>query len=463
MVALPSLTLTITPPGGSPTNYTQYLAYDGAQNSMSITQNFGRQGDTATFVLVDDWQAFATPRVFIPVLSQIKLVDNTISTTLFAGVVTNPTLLIDGARRNEWTLQCTDYTFYADNAVVHGIFNGFTLDTIVVALTQQANCGITAAKIADGGFVTPAPSVNTINFNYATLSAAWRSLASQASSSTPYGWYVDENRNLHFYDASTAVNSGVTFTTTPSAPGSATTGHILRDSTFAYEFDGTTIHNVIIVQGANQAVVSPSIGPPTNVFVGDGFTNSWALKFTVSSVSKLLVGTVNTETTLVQAGDTSTATWQVHQNANGQWFLATSSPPGAGVVLKIWYVYEQPIIAQAQNLASEAAYTGPNGGRYVEYINDSSLTTASMALAKAQAERQEYGFAVERATFNTDEGFFGWVRAGQVFTYVNSLLPNTENGNQWTGINDTFLCVSNTISFVRDGGYRQMQVMGVRL
>jgi hypothetical protein len=430
---------------------------------MSITQNFGRQGDTATFVLVDDWQGFPHPQIFIPVLSQIKLVDNNLGVALFAGVVNDPTLYVDGVNRNEWVLQCTDYTFYADNAVVHGIFNGFSLDQLAVILTQQANCGINAATVANGGFVAPAPSVNTITFNYSTLSSAWRALASQASSSSPYGWYVDENLNLHFYDSSTAISSGATFTTAPTTAGSTTEGHILRDAQFGYEWDGTTIHNVVIVQGADQVVSSPASGPPTNTFRADGVTDSWALKYTVSGITKLTVGGTSTTATLVQAGESSTATWQVAQNANGQWFLSTSGTPAAGTVLRIWYTYEIPIIAQAQNTASQAVYTGPNHGKYVEYISDTSLTTASMALARAMAERQEYGFAVERATFDTDESFFGWVRAGQTFQYVNQLLPDTQNGNQWTGINDTFLCIANTVNFVTDGGYRQLQLTGIRI
>lgn len=463
MVNLPDLIFNITPPGGSTTNYATHLAYDGTQQQMSITQNFGRQGDTAVFTLVDDWQGFATPQIFIPVLSQVSLYDANISTYLFAGVVNDPVLFVDGANRNEWILNCTDYTFYADNAVVKGIFNGYTIDEIVVELTAQANCGINAAKVADGGFVAPAPSVNTINFNYATLSAAWRALASQASSSTPYGWYVDQNRDLHFYDSSTAQSSNATFTTSPTVAGSATEGHILRDSQFQYEWDGTQVHNVIIVQGANQTITSPTTGPATGTWLADGYTDSWALKYTVSSASQLLVGGVSVTPTLVQAGDTSDAEWQVGENANGQWFLSTDSAPSAGLIIQLWYTYEVPIVAQAQNLSSQEAYTGPNGGRYVEYISDTSLTTASMALARAQAERQEYGFAVERATFDTDEAFVGWVRAGYTFVYDNALLPDTQNNNQWTGVNDTFLCISNTINFVKDGGYREMEIQGVRL
>lgn len=461
---LPHITFTITPPGGSPIDYTNNLAYDGIAQAMTITQNFGRQGDTATFVLVDDWAGRAHPNFVIKVLSQVELIDEHIGQVLFAGVVNDPVLYVDGANRNEWTLQCTDYTFYADNANVQGIFNGFTIDRVIVALTQQANCGINAATVANGGFVAPAPSIATINFTYATLSAAWRSLATQASSSTPYGWYVDENLNLHFYDASTAISSGATFTYAPTAAGlgSTTEGHFGRDSQFAYEWDGTTIHNKIIIQGAAQTVTADVNKSPTDTWKADGTQTAWPMRFTVVSVSKLLVGsTTYSSVNVVQAGTTSAVFPQVAQNANGQYFLIFATPPPTGSVLKAWYSYQQPITAIANDTQSQATYTGPNGGVYSEYISDTSITTASMALARAQAEKQEYAFAVERATFNTTQEFWGWVRAGYTFGYNNGLVPDAESGYTW-GVNDTFLCISNTISFV-EGGYRTMEITGVRL
>lgn len=461
---LPHLLFTITPPGGSPIDYTAHLAYDGTAQDMTITQNFGRQGDTATFVLVDDWAGQAHPSFVIKVLSQVKLVDEHIGQTLFAGVVNDPTLYVDGANRNEWTLQCTDYTFYADNANVQGIFDGYTIDRVIVALTQQANCGVNAATIANGGFVAPAPSISTINFTYATLSAAWRSLATQASSSTPYGWYVDENLDLHFYDASTAISSNATFTYIPTSAGLGSTseGHFGRDTQFAYEWDGTTIHNRIIIQGAAQTVTANVNSAPTDTWKADGTQTAWPMRFTVVSISKLLVGsTTYSSVSVVQAGTVSTVFPQVAQNANGQYFLIFATPPSAGSVIKAWYSYQQPITAIANDTESQATYTGPNGGVYSEYISDTSITTASMALARAQAEKQEYAFAVERVTFNTTEEFWGWVRAGYTFGYDNGLVPDAENGYTW-GVYDTFLCISNTITFA-EGGYRKMEIVGVRL
>ncbi len=458
----PNITVTITPPGGSPTSYGSNLTYSGAYQQLSVNQNFGRQGDSATIPLVDDWQGRTTPNFYIPVLSRVSLDDTNTSTNLFAGVVTNPTLIVDGPNRNEWALQCTDYTFYADNAIVQGTFVGQSVDQIVIALTAQANCGITAVKTSAGGFVTPAPVLTKVNFNWVKLSDAWRTLAQLASSSTPYGWYVDNNLALHFFDSSTAISSGVTLTTTPTGTaGSTTQAHIAMGGSMSYEFDGTTIRNRIIVQGANQTVLSPLTGNPTDMWKADGAQTSWPLRYTVTGTPKLTLNGVTTTVTVVNAGSTPSGTWTVQQNSNGQWFLITTNSPSAGTSLKIWYNYIIPIVAQANDYPSQTQYTGPNHGVYTEYINDTSLTTTSMALSRAQRERTEYAFAAERITATLPEDFLGWIRAGQTLTVTSTLVPDSQNSYTW-GITDTFLCISNDVTW-SGNGYRTMNMSAVRI
>lgn len=460
--AFPDLQLTVTPPGGSPTDYSQYMTYAGAYQQMGISQNFGRQGDTATITLTDDWQFRAHPQISIPVLSQIAIQDHTAGTSLFAGVVTNPTLIVDGANRNEWALQCTDYTYYADNAIVQGTFNGFSVDRIVIALTQQANCGITAAPISQGGYVAPAPVLTEVNFNWVTLSSAWKTLAQLASSSTPYGWYVDDQRRLHFFDSSTAVSSGVTITTTPTGTGGSTTqAHVMLGGSMQYDFDGTTIRNRIIVQGANQTVPTDIHKAATDTWKADGTQTSWPLRYTVTNVSRLTLNGTSTSATMVNAGAAASGAWTVQQNAIGQWFLVAATPPAFGKIIRIWYSYQIPIVAQANDYQSQATYNGPNRGVYTEYINDTSLTTTSMALSRARRERTEYAFAAERLTVTTGEDFLGWMRAGETVRFISSLVPDSQNGNTW-GIDDTFLCISNQISW-QSNGYRQMNMSAVRI
>lgn len=462
VVPIPNLSLNLTPPGGSPTNYATKLAWSGTQQQMTITQNFGRQGDTAQLPLVDDYAATGTPTLIVPVMSRVALVDNNLATTLFAGVVTDPILQITGPNRNEWQLNCTDYTAYADNSTpITGEFIGQSIDQIVVQLTEQANCGITAATVADGGFVAPGPVLPSVAIPYMSLSSAWKTMAQLAGQVTPYGWYVDELLRLHFYDATTALNSGVTFTTHPTVAGSATEGHIALDSQNAYEWDGTSIHNRILVQGATQTVYSPTTGAQTDTFAGDGISMAWPLRFTVANVSQLLIGGANTTVTTVQAGGTPSGQWNAIQNASGQWFLTSTSAPATGTLIRIWYDYQIPIVAQASDAASQAAYTGPNGGIFGEFVSDSTLITQNMALARAQRERTEYAFAAERATFTATEEWVGWVRAGYTFGYVNQFVPDSQNSYAF-GINDTFLVIQNTVTFGR-GGYRTMLIKGVRI
>ncbi len=466
-VAFPNLTLTITPPGGSPATYQQYLAWSGASQALTITQNFGRQGDTAMIPLVDDWQGRTSPHFVIETLSQISLYDNTAGVSLFAGVITTPGLLVTGATSNEWDLGCVDYTYYADNEIVQGTFNGYTVDQIIVELTEQANCGINAATVQNGGFVAPGPQLASFVQNFDKLSNAWRNLAALASAVTPYGWYVDENRNLHFYDSTTALNSGVTFTTSPTAAGlgSLTEGHIDLDSTFLYEWNATTMHNRVLVQGANQTIPYVSTtNAPTDTWLANGVDSSWPLRYIVSGTPVLTIGGTSQTVTVVTAGDTGSGEWQVQQNANGAYFLInTVSAPAAGVVIKAWYNYQVPVVAVANDYASQQAYTGPNSGVFAEFISDSSLTTVPMALARAMSERTEYSVPVEQIAFDTTEEWVGWVRAGWTCQIINSLVPDAQNSYTW-GIDDTFLITANTVTLGQNGNpYRVASITAVRI
>lgn len=467
MVALPNLTFTVTPPNGSPHDYTSKLTYSGASGQISINQNFGRQGDTANFVLLDDWSqpGSSGPSLVIPAMSQVKLYDNTAGQTLFAGVCNDPHVSPAAATQNEWNLSCVDYTYYADNAIVHGVFNGLTVDQIIVSLTNQANCGISAATIRNGGFVAPGPTLASFVLNYTTLSDAWRKLATLAAQVTPYGWYVDEFRRLHFYDATTALASGVTFTTSPTASGagSLTEAHFDWDQTSSYEWDGSSVRNRILVQGANQTYPAPALtAAPTDTWIGNGGQTSWPLRYTVTGSPTLRVNGVQQTVTVVGAGVSATGTWQIQQNAYGGFFLTnTSAAPAAGVKIQLWYSYLVPIVMRANDTASQHLYNGPNGGVFTEYILDTSLQTAPMALARAMRERTEYGVAVERATFSTTPEWLGWIRAGQTCTYVNRFIPDSQNNNAFT-VNDTFLVTGNSVQF-GTGGYRSMQLTAVRL
>lgn len=477
IIPLPSITFKLTAPSSSQVDFSNNLAWGGS-SAPTITQNFGRQGDTAVFVVVDDFAGRTTPNFVIKPLSQVAFFDHTANVSLFAGVVTNVQLNA-GVNRNEWILNCTDYTFYADNAIVQGTFIGKTIDQIAVALTQQANCGVNAIQTGQTtagqpGFVTPAPLLQSFVLNYSTLSDAWRKLAKLASLVTPYGWYVDENRNFHFYDQTTALSSGVTFTTTlgyvASSTPNLTEGHMQFENSFSFEWDGASVRNKILVQGATQIIKYGNFrkDPPTDTFTGGA--SAFPMRYTVSGTPVVTLNGTNQSVAVVQAGGSftpapgvTTPTWIVAQNAIGAWFLnaPVGHVPGGGTI-KIWYDYQVPIVAQANDFASQSLYTGPNGGVFSEYISDTSLTTVPMAQAIAFRQKQEYGFVVDRITFTSSPEWMGWVRAGQTFKMTNSLVPDDRNNYAWGLTNATFIVIGNSIQFM-EGGYRTCNIKAVRI
>lgn len=462
MVASPNLTLTVTAPGGAPTDYTTHLAWAGASQQPTITQNFGRQGDTALLPLVDDYAAAGSPTFAIHGQSQVSLYDNTAGASLFAGVANDVTQRVAANdAKNEWDLACVDYTLYADNTDVRGIFYGWSVDQIVVSLTRQANCGITAATVAEGGYVEPGPQIGAYVLNFNPLSTAWRQLANLAGTTTPWGWFVDQNLELHFFPGTEAPSSGVTFTTAPTAAGSLTEGHILLDTQAAYEQDGTSLSNRILVQGANQPVrYGSTSNPPTDTWLADGTQSAWPLRYTVSGTPVLHINDVKTTVVLAEKGTTVTGPWVVEQNTVGQYFLVAGSAPPAATEIDIWYTYLVPVVAQASDPASIAAYPGPNGGVYEQFVSDSSLTTVPMAQARAQQMRTEYAFVVERFSFNTSPDWVGWVRAGWTCNVVAQQTYDPRA--QLFGVTGAFVIIANTVTF-GDGGYRTMQVTAVRL
>lgn len=464
MVAAPHLTLTVTPPGGAPTDYTTHLAWAGTQQTMTITQNFGRQGDTSLLPLVEDYAALGTPSIAFLAESQVSLYDNTAATNLFAGVANSATQsIIVNKTLNEWDLACVDYTVYADNRPVHGIFYGWTVDQIVISLVQQADCGITAASVADGGYVEPGPQLASYVLNFNPLSTAWRQLANLAGSTTPWGWYVDENLELHFFPGTEALSSGVTFTTAPTVAGSLTEGHILLDSQNANQQDGTMLSNRILVQGANQTISYGSTSnTPTDTWLADGTQTAWPLRYTVTGTPILHIGGVSTTVVVADKGSTASGPWVIEQNSIGQYFLVAASAPSTGTEIQAWYDYLVPVVAQASDQASIDRYTGPNGGIFGQYVSDSSLTTVPMALARAQQLRTEYAFVVQRLSFNTSPDWIGWIRAGWscVVADPEALLYDPQADAY--GFTDTFVIVANTVTF-GDGGYRSMQITSVRI
>jgi hypothetical protein len=229
----------------------------------------------------------------------------------------------------------------------------------------------------------------------------------------------------------------------------------------AYEWDATSIRNTVIVRGANYTAVQ------TDLFVGNGSQASFPLTFVpdANSVSSavLTVGGVS-KTVSAQTGSNATTDWVIQGNAANQWFLAanTDPAPATSAIISFRYPYLQPVLAQVSDPSSVAEFAGlPNHGVLAYYIADTNLPTLLAAQQRGQREVATYSQPTERVQFDATEAFTGHFRAGQLVTFANGMIPNSQNGYQ-SGISDTFLVLQNRISGV-PGRYRTYQVTAARV
>lgn len=445
-------------------DYTQYLE----QGTWTISQQYTRQGDTATFYLVDEFvnesASGPTPHIYIPSMATVRFTDTGLGQVLFAGLATAPEVQYDGPNRLYWSIQCTDWTYFADHGLITGDFVNFTVDQVVLRLVTQANCGITAALVANGGFVTPGPVIPRIQFVYSTLSNALVSLIQVASTYSSWGWYIDENLHLHFTPLVNVVNSGVTFTDNIQLADSNTVGHYDTQN-FSYTWDGTQLRNRAVVRGSSFSTLQ------TDTWYGDGITTQWAISQVpdtsrVSSASLKINGV--TTSVSIQSGTSATTPFVVIQNNIGAWFLAVNNSgggtiPALGQPVVLKYYYTAPIIAQVDNIPSEQSYSAlPNHGVFATYILDINLKTLASAQQRGQAEVFSFGLPEERVQFQSTELFSGHVRAGQIVTWSSTVVPDSTNSGN-PGVTDTFLIIQNTIAGSQHGYYyRTYQITGAR-
>lgn len=427
-----------------------------------MTQNFGRQGDTATFSLWDELDNDndnddLTPTFVVKSLQSISLVDTNISETIFSGLVVNPIWVQVSPTLIRWDISCRDWTYYADSIIVHGIFVGDTADNIIKDLVAQAGVGLTTNN------VQPGPTINRIKINYLSLSAAITKVTKMATQTTNYGWFIDESKDVHFFNERQQSTPVASFTDNPDATYPTAIKGTYDAGSFSYNYDGQSIRNSCIVRGANYT------GTRHDLFVGNGHQNSWPLTYPINTNAQgvaTILTTLNSVPQSTQIINSPTeqsdgSSFQVSQAQNGQWFLLALSAPGDGAIINLQYPYQAPVIARVDNRTSQSTFGGSNNGVFQQYISDPAITSLSAAQARGQAELQQYQWVQERCSFATNENWYGHVRAGEIVTWSNQRVPDSQNGYN-PGITGNFLVTQNTISGAQ-GNYRKYALTTTRV
>ena len=456
----------------------------GVEDAWTVSQEWGRQGDTASMCLVDE-HADGQCSFAIPSLTTVQWTDTTYNKSLFGGVVTNPQWQERSPNLLVWTLACTDWVYYADTTYVVAEFSFQTADQILIELVTKANCGIKAALISNGGYIAPGPVIPYFRANYAKLSAVFSEVTKRASQSVTWGWYVDDNRNLHAYGLNEInESSGVVFTDVPVEGGGTPLLGFYQggDSSFKYECDGTQVYTSDIVRGsaitthhidsfvfngqANQAMpltyalhvetsetgISAVIG-----FGSSPVPNKKTGQVTLSGGTQYPVG-------ISAVGVAPTTRFVLKQAANLQWFLSYGTSPTivAGTKCLLMYKYDQPIVARADNLPLQKEYGGYNRGIFQTSVQDKGLLNWAQAFQIAQSEIIRYGQPQERITFTTTDDWPGHIQVGETFEWTSALVPDSKNSYK-PGMTKIFMATTITIDPSSKGaGFRVYQITGVR-
>jgi hypothetical protein len=426
------------------------------QDQWSIDQQWSRQGTTAELTLADEFATTPAPQrhFTVPVMSTVQLIDLNLNVILFAGVVTQPYVYYEGPNLLRWELHCVDWTILADNAIVAGDFTAQRADQIVISLAQQAAIGLTTHN------VNPGPVIPRVQIAYQPLSQALTTVSQYASlGGDTYGWWIDENLDLHFANQNQVPPPQYIFTDDLSQSG-PDIGHYDRSG---YYFpDGSSLKTRIVARGG----MLPS--QQTDVWVGNGAQTSWPLTFvpdTQTFQATLTVGGTNQSVSVDTGSSTPSTAFVISATPSGVYFLrvGTATVPASGTVISLTYRYLSPIIEQIDDQVAQQPFRAlPNKGIFASYYEDRNIPDLPTVRQRAQVLLSEYRYAPENVYFVSTEDFTGHVRAGDLITFQGAWVPDPQSGNLNAGVNDRFLIYQCRIQG-RPGMYRTYDVTAIRV
>jgi hypothetical protein len=320
----------------------------------------------------------------------IELFDS--SGIVWGGTLTEQEPIIAGLMIT-WQFTCQDWGFLLDGTLVKKNYSGVDPSAIAIDIvnTFAAGKGISAATVADGGFVQFGNfSVPSIQFNYQQPSKALQSLAKLIG----WDWYIDANKNLHFFlgdiddgEGGGAVGDGGAAPIQIDALGGKSGADIFWNS-LDIDLQITNMQNRVFVQGGTYLKIFTALNT-VDSYMTDGVQQSFptSYAYSESTISVTLNGVPQTVGILNQVTDP--LDFNVLYSTTDRNIQFTAGAPASGKTVLIFGNAQVPIIASASDAASIAAYGVREG-----VINDAKITTVPEAFLRAQAQILQFGHPV---------------------------------------------------------------------
>lgn len=326
--------------------------------SLQIIQQLTLQPDTAQFMIRN-----VPSKTYRPSLNDdVKIYKD--GSLIFGGVVMNTSETVDGLLKY-FTVYCKDYTEMLDGALCVASYTAQTVSYIINdLLTNFSPGGITMANV-QGTY-----TVNAAEFNYISLSQALTQLANAIPG---YDWFIDYNKDIHFFIPSTNP-----------APFQIddTSGNLLPLS-LQFNADISQLKNQVVVRGGT--VTGSSVA---NAQVSDGqqiiFYVGYNLTTFVAQHAVAALPTTFTTLNVGQDGKDNPASFDCLYNPNlGLLRFPTAYP--IGDVVQTSGIPQFPLLTILTDPVSLATY-----GQKEFLIYDKTIINKQQSIDRANAELLSY-------------------------------------------------------------------------
>jgi len=386
--------------------------------SLRKTDVLTSQVDSLTFTY-EDLDGSYKPKEGDEVLLFYKADESSTPVKMFAGRIESAPQeqIAPGITKYRYAVRCVDYSADLNKRLVVESYSDKTCKEIIDDLVDTYATDFTTHNVQTGF------TVDYISWNYKPLSACLKELV--ALSGGLYDWYVDENKDIHFFYKETSIAPYELNETSESGASY---------SRLSISVDKSQLRNRVYVRGGYY--LSDDF---TQEIVADGEQEEFLLAYKPKAAAS---GSVE-----VYVNGTQKTVGTDHLDTSGYDFVVNYTEKlvknldhatlASGDILKAVYKYDIPILVRVDNEDSQETMKAIEGGDgvYEHIIVDSSIETLDAARDRALAELDKYADPIISGDFITNN--YGY-RSGQLLT-VN--LPSR-------GINDTYL-ITRVQSYLR--------------
>ncbi len=323
-------------------------------------------------------------------------------TTEFGGICMSLTETMVNPSHYKYRIMCKDYTWLLDRRLVARQYTTVqAADVVVKDILSTFTSGFTTTN------VEAAPAVNPQTFDYEPVSSTLHKLADLIQ----WGWYVDYNKDLHFFDLETFA---------------APVASIDFDSSVNTDYRNLEITERID-QERNRVYMkgypASSTTTLTDHFTGNGSQGQYQLYSSPTQLSDVSVTrngiaqTVKTDFVDGQPGDgigDANTVFVCFDNMGLRW----NTPPSNGDVIVATYKYVFPGITVVDDPAAQTIMQAREGG---DGIHEYAITDPAMSdtIATDRANGYLHRYSRPRLLGSFDSYTQGW-KAGQAFTGISA-------------------------------------------